>query len=130
MVRAASACCRSAASVARRVDCCSSCSSAAQLPTQPHTHTKRAATTAISTPTHSPNPQPTTTHPQQVRSDRRLAQGRARPIDYVAKALYGLKGRSGDNEDEDEEDDVDECGFVLLRVVGSVCCLWLVGGLG
>ncbi|KAI8474931.1 MAG: cactus-binding C-terminus of cactin protein-domain-containing protein [Monoraphidium minutum] len=47
-----------------------------------------------------------------VRSDRRLAQGRARPIDYVARALYGLKGR-GDAGHDDFQDDDDEDGDAL-----------------
>ena len=44
----------------------------------------------------------------QVRCDRRLAQGRARPIDYVAKGLYNLKGRAGGKEDMDDDDDDEE----------------------
>ena len=58
-----------------------------------------------------------------VRSDRRLAQGRARPIDFVAKALYGLKGRrgggadgggdfireDGDGDDDEEDGDMGAC---------------------
>jgi hypothetical protein len=61
----------------------------------------------------------------QVRSDRRLAQGRARPIDYVTKGLYDLKGRVRGEDEEDYGED-EEAGESRLGWL----CVWLVGWLG
>ncbi|KIZ03082.1 Uncharacterized protein C19orf29 [Monoraphidium neglectum] len=55
-----------------------------------------------------------------VRSDRRLAQGRAKPIDWVAKALYGLKGRAENEDDDDDDEDAEALAAEPYRIFEGV----------
>ena len=44
----------------------------------------------------------------QVRAARRLAQGRAKPVDLLAKELYSLAAGEQDGDDSSEEDSEEE----------------------
>lgn len=64
------------------------------------------------------------TWPPQVRAARRVAQGRAKPVDWLVQDLYGLGEDEGGQEfRNDEADDSEDEREELRRQV--CCCLHL-----